>query len=260
MGMYSSISISSYNYVFEQGPEPKKFTTNFKTVYSADSSYSNTYELVPYLTAQGLDQLYEQCGVTYYYQGVIEKDCTDTTKKGFIRKKGIWFSPSNANEVRGVNIGLQTMNLNDGPLNINGVNLNVDVLSFFAGVMALPYLLSANAIINMPDTISTQNVVSKIKGLSLSVGGLVGTDHVSGVSINGGIFSATETKGIVLTGSQNIIEDFRGVVFSALRNRSVKGKGVQIGLLNICKHMKGIQIGLWNVNSKRKLPFINWSF
>jgi hypothetical protein len=97
-------------------------------------------------------------------------------------------------------------------------------------------------------------------GVSLSVAGLAGGNETNGVSINGGIFLAIETKGVVLTGSQNIIDDFRGAVFSLLRNRSIGGKGVQVGLLNICKHMKGIQIGLWNVNSKRKLPFINWSF
>ncbi|MEI9809216.1 MAG: hypothetical protein WDO16_15890 [Bacteroidota bacterium] len=66
--------------------------------------------------------------------------------------------------------------------------------------------------------------------------------------------------GLVITGSQNVISDFRGVAISLLRNLSVRGAGLQIGLLNICKHMKGVQIGLWNVNSKRKLPFINWSF
>jgi hypothetical protein len=260
MGIYSNCYVNHYKYVFEQSLEPKKLNTDFKTIYSADSTNSTTYEVVPYLTAQGLDLLYQQCGATYYYEGKIQEDCPDVIPEKFIRKKGVWFSPTNANEVRGINIGIQTMNARGGPLNIDGVNLNADILSFFLGVMALPQVPFNNSLVNMPDAADTSSVVNKIRGMSLSVGGLAGGNETNGVSINGGIFLAVETKGVVLTGSQNIIDHFRGAVFSLLRNRSIGGKGVQVGLLNICKHMKGIQIGLWNVNSKRKLPLINWSF
>jgi hypothetical protein len=260
MGIYSSCYVAHYEYVFEQGPEPKKMNTDFKTIYSADSTRSTTYEVVPYLTAQGLDLLYQQCGVTYYYRGEIKEDCPDIAPEKFISKKGVWFSPTNANEVRGVNVGLQTMNARGGPLNIDGINLNADILSFFLGIMALPTVPFNNSLVNMPDAADTSAIVSKIKGVSLSIGGLAGGIEANGVSINGGIFLAARSKGVVLTGSQNVVGDFRGAVFSLLRNSSIEGKGVQAGLLNVCKHMKGIQIGLWNVNSKRKLPFVNWCF
>lgn len=260
MGIYSNCYVNHYKYVFEQSLEPKKLNTDFKTIYSADSTKSTTYEVVPYLTAQGLDLVYQQCSVTYYYQGKIQQECPDTTPGKFIRKKGVWFSPTNATEVRGVNIGLQTMNARGGPLNIDGINLNADILSLFLGLMALPQVPFNNSLVNMPDAADTSAAVNKIRGVSLSVGGLAGGNETNGVSVNGGIFLAVETKGVVLTGSQNIIDDFRGAVCSLLRNRSIGGKGIQVGLLNVCKHMKGIQIGLWNVNSKRKLPFINWSF
>ena len=190
----------------------------------------------------------------------MQQDCPDITPEKFIRKKGVWFSPTNANEVKGVNIGIQTMNARSGPLNIDGINLNADILSLFLGIMALPQVPFNNSLVNMPDAADTSTIVNKITGLSLSAGGLAGSNETNGVSINGGIFLAVETKGVVLTGSQNIIDDFQGAVFSILRNRSIGGRGVQVGLLNVCKHMKGIQIGLWNVNSKRKLSFINWSF
>jgi hypothetical protein len=260
MGIYSSCYVNHYKYSFVQSLEPKKMNTGFETVYSADSTNSTTYEVVPYLTAQGLDLLYQQCGVTYYYHGNIQEDCPDIVPEKFIRKKGVWFSPTNANEVRGVNIGIQTMNARGGPLSIDGLNLNADILSFFLGIMALPQVPFNNSLVNMPDSADTSSVASKIKGVSVSVGGLAGGNETNGVSINGGIFMAVESKGVVLTGSQNIIDNFKGAVFSLLRNKSIEGKGLQLGLLNVCKHMKGIQIGLWNVNSKRKLPFINWSF
>ena len=260
MGIYSSCYVNRYRYVFEKSLEPKKMNTDFKTIYSADSTHSTTYEVVPYLTAQGLDLLYQQCGNTYYYEGKMQEDCADITPQRFIRKKGVWFSPTNANEVKGVNIGIQRMNARSGPLNIDGINLNADILSLFLGIMALPQVPFNNSLVNMPDAADTSTIVNKITGLSLSAGGLAGSNETNGVSINGGIFLAVETKGVVLTGSQNIIDDFQGAVFSILRNRSIGGRGVQVGLLNVCKHMRGIQIGLWNVNSKRKLPFINWSF
>ena len=260
MSIYSSHSIAHYNYAFTFDPAPKKFETTLDTVFTKDSSQATTYELVPYLTAQGLDQLYEQCGVTYYYRGITDINCDDTVTNKFISKQGIWFSPSNANMVRGVNVGLQTMNLNGDPLTINGVNLNADLLSLLVGSMGLFYIPFGNALINLPDSAELSSIVNTVRGLSLSFGGLMGNNQVHGVSINVGIFSAIKTKGVIITGSQNLIDDFRGVAISALRNRASQGKGVQIGLLNICKHLKGVQIGLWNVNSKRKLPFINWSF
>ena len=260
MGIYSSCYVNRYRYVFEKSLEPKKMNTDFRTIYSADSTDSTTYELVPYLTAQGLDLLYQQCGSTYYYDGQVQGCNSNTTPEKIIRKKGVWFSPTNANEVKGVNIGIQTMNARSGPLQIDGINLNADILSLFLGIMALPQVPFNNSLVNMPDTADTSTIVNKIRGLSLSAGGLAGGNEANGVSINGGIFLAVEAKGIVLTGSQNIIDDFRGAVLSILRNRSIGGRGIQVGLLNVCKHLKGIQIGLWNVNAKRKLPFINWSF
>lgn len=260
MSIYSSQPIAHYNYAFTSDLTPKRFETAIDTIFTKDSSQVSTYELVPYLTAQGIDRLYEQCGVTYYYRGISDENCEDITPDKFIRKDGIWFSPSNANKVRGINIGLQTMNFNGDPLTVNGVNLNADLMSLLVGSVAFLYMPFDNALINLPDSADISAVVNTVRGLSLSFGGLMGNNQVNGVSINGGFFSAIRTRGLIITGSQNLIDDFRGVIISALRNRTSQGKGVQIGLLNICKHLKGVQIGLWNVNDKRRLPFINWSF
>lgn len=263
VGIYSGYSLRRSRYVFEKSDSAKAFKRLTKTVYSADSSRSTPYELVPYLTAQGLDLLYEQCGNTYYYQGIGNPACEDTLKKEQrppVYKKGVWVTPSNANSIKGVAIGLQTMHMEWDPLEVRGVNLNADAFSFMAGIYYLIALPFDNTLINMPDTVDKSEINIRVSGLSLSGGGLVGRMLVKGVSINGGICVAIETRGVVLTGSQNLADEFNGVVVSGLRNKSIRGRGVQVGLLNICKDMKGIQLGLWNVNGKRRLPFINWSF
>ena len=97
----------------------------------------------------------------------------------------------------------------------------------------------------MVDTIDQSAKTIIVRGFHATLGGF-GGDEVTGVALNGGICFAREANGLILTGTQNLIDDFKGVVISPLRNKSIKGTGLQIGLLNICKHLKGVQIGLWN--------------
>jgi len=195
------------------------------------------------------------------YRSINPPACEDTSKKASpIIRKWVWITPSNANKIKGVNIGLVTENLGGKPLAINGVNLNADVLTVFFTIYAVLSIRSTSSLINMPDTISRSNIRDTVTGLSLSGGGLAGDTQMKGVSINGLTCAVIEAKGLVITGTQNITDAFKGVEICGLRNKAIQGRGVQIGLLNICKHLKGIQLGLWNVNSKRKLPIINWSF
>ncbi|MBS1566594.1 MAG: hypothetical protein JST39_19575 [Bacteroidetes bacterium] len=100
----------------------------------------------------------------------------------------------------------------------------------------------------------------RIRGLSISGGGIMGDVQMKGCSISAGVCAPVEARGFVLSATQTVIGEFNGIVISPLRNRSAKGRGMQLGLLNICKDMKGLQVGLWNVNSKRRLPLVNWNF
>jgi hypothetical protein len=260
-GLYKSYSLRRCTYVFESTRKPKSFPQQKDTVFAKDSTHSTVYDVVPFLTLQGIDQLYQQCGVTYYYRGIGPAACEDTSKKGPpIIRKWVWFTPSNANKIKGVNIGLLTENLNGRTLAINGVNLNADVLTVFFSIYAVLTIRSTSSLINTPDTVNRSDIRETITGLSLSGGGLAGDMQLKGVSINGLTCAAIEAKGLVITGTQNLTNAFTGVEICGLRNLATEGRGVQIGLLNICKHLKGIQLGLWNVNSKRKLPIINWSF
>lgn len=273
LGLYSGYSLTNCRYVFEKSHAPKVFPVEKKVSYAADSSYSIAYELVSYLTAQGLDKVFEQGGYTYYYEGAVPEAPKDTLqKKGYFStspqkkktrlvKNVVWFTPSNATEINGLNIGLQT-GMDDGdPLVISGVNLNVDGLSAFIGMFGIVYLFANTNVTNIPDTVYRPTVNSMVTGLSLSIGGLMGNDmRVRGVSINGAISSVNKMAGLHITGTQNRTDEFSGVVITGITNRAIKGRGLQIGLLNVCKDLKGVQLGLWNVNGKRSLPFINWRF
>jgi len=261
-GLYTSYSLQNCRYVFENNARPKTLKNMRDTVYAVDSSYAVEYIRVRLLVADGFNYPGAPVDTTYYVgksPNRVYKDSAVSPRS--ILKKGIWFSPTAATTVKGVNLGLQTTSTGMDGMTVQGVNINADALSFFIGCFALLKLGTGNNLINLPDTVRKSAIHHHIGGLSISGGGLVGEEFkVNGVSINGGICMVTQANGLVITGSQNVVEGFNGVMITTIRNLSVKGRGLQIGLFNICKHFKGIQIGLWNVNSKRKLPLINWSF
>jgi hypothetical protein len=251
-------SLIKSKYFFEKSARAKAFSKIMDTIYGKDSSSYAFYELVPQLTDQGIDRLYLQHGQTPGYLAMHKS--IDTVKKTWppVVKNWVWFTPSRATTINGLNIGLQTNPFSEKQLKINGVNLNADAASALFAFYAVMYVGVGNKLADLPDTISTH--VSSLSGLSVSAGGVIGDVKMHGVSLNGGIYQSVSSKGLVVTGSQSLVDEFNGVLISGLRNKSIKGKGLQVSLLNVCKHMKGIQIGLWNVNSKRKLPLINWSF
>jgi hypothetical protein len=259
-GLYSGYSLENCRYVFENNAYPKILRLPRDTVYAPDSSYATIYKRIGNLTAFGIDYLYEPSDTIFYFKKSTGRVYVDAAVKSRpIVKKGLWFSPTAATKVKGVNLGLQTTSIDVDGLTVQGVNISADLLSVFINFYGL-FMLADNNLINMADTVDKSGMNYQIDGLSISGGGLIENELVRGVSINGGICTVTQANGLVITGFQNITEEFNGVMVTALRNKSVKGRGLQVGLLNICKDFKGIQIGLWNVNSKRRLPLINWRF
>ena len=253
--------IGHAKYVFEKSEKPKEFKSLLSQRYSYDSSSSTIYREVASLEGRSkIDMHYEPAGPPVIHKYKPEPVPRIVNEKPLAIRKVIWFTPSRSAEITGLNIGLQSANFNEHSLTIRGVNLNADIFSMFLIIGGLFTLSRGNTLINMPDTLENDNIDTKIYGLSISAGGLFGDDIIKGVSINGGLCKANRADGLIITGTQNFLFEFRGVAISAVRNLSTYGKGLQIGLLNICKHFKGVQIGLWNVNSRRKLPFINWCF
>jgi linoleoyl-CoA desaturase len=252
--------IGHAKYNFEQAEKPKEFKQNISRCYYYDSSISYPCADVAYLENRNIEMHKERAGPETIHKYKPEPLPVVNHQQPLATHKGVWFTPTRSTEITGLNLGLQTANFNQQSLTIRGINLNADFFSVFIAMAATLALNKGNTLINMSDTLESDNIDLKMHGFSISGGGLVGENIVNGVSINGGVVTAVRTNGLVITGGQNLIFDFKGVSICGIRNLSVYGKGLQIGLLNVCKHLKGVQIGLWNVNSKRKLPFINWSF
>ncbi|WP_315821980.1 LA_2272 family surface repeat-containing protein [Paraflavitalea speifideaquila] len=199
----------------------------------------------------------------FYYLGTgprLDKDTLPQKEKPRLVKNWFWFAPSSATQINGLCVGLES-DLDDDPLIIKGVNLNADGTSMFIGMFSLFRLFTDLSIVNMPDTIATGKFNNEVNGLSISLGGLMGKSlRVRGLSINGVMSEAAEMTGLHITITQNRSDSFKGVIITGVTNRAIKGRGLQIGLVNMCKDLKGIQLGLWNMNPKRSLPLINWSF
>ncbi len=109
-----------------------------------------------------------------------------------------------------------------------------------------------------PDKDEFVNV--KLRGISLSLGGLLGETEVSGIAINGIVSFINEMNGVELTGIMNLHYEFNGIMIAGLRNKVTKGRGLQVGLINTCKSGHLLQIGLINRIGKRVTPLLNFSF
>ncbi|NML20719.1 hypothetical protein HHL16_07530 [Pseudoflavitalea sp. G-6-1-2] len=266
--IFTTIYLSKYRQTFTLDKAPKQFPSRTAIMQNADSMGTEEVALLPYFSDHGIDLLFEKCGEFFYYDSTSTLDC-NTGRHLFPppsahiqRRDVIWFTPSNASFISGVNLGLQTLGLNEGDsLTISGVNLSADVLSaVFTMYVLFGTPKSTRKLAEMSDTIPWDEMKESIKGVSLSGGGLVGNADMRGVAINGLLCYVTRSRGLNITGLRNESARFEGVVVSGLINKNVEGRGVQIGLVNRCKHLRGFQFGLWNENSKRSLPFINWDF
>ncbi len=262
MGLFRNVSLRKYNYYFTEGNAPKRLRTDTIALYT---NAPDSCELVPYLSARGIDRIYERNGYTCYFEGRLTKDTTtpkadsSSKKETRFRTHNIaWVLPTGANQINGWALGLHTGNINGEKLTINGLNTSGDAGGMFISMISLIQVFSTTSLAQMSDSPDTELYVTNINGLSLSIGGIFFCRNVRGIAINGGMCGVAKSRGISISGVINDIFDFKGISIAGLRNESVYGRGIQIGLINVCKHFKGLQIGLWNVNSKRKLPLLNW--
>jgi hypothetical protein len=181
---------------------------------------------------------------------------------------------------------------------VNGLNLEINpapaagALVAFIMLMHLPDVISANKEKNKllhsidPDLVVENWIYSpnlKINGLNLSTGCFFTTTSMNGLNIslgnkfqnfNGlsitplgtiadkqiglsiGFYNAANNLKGSSIGVLNNAAELNGVHFG-LVNFAKKNRGLQVGVFNKSKS-KGFQVGVWNVNSKRKLPLINW--
>jgi hypothetical protein len=167
-----------------------------------------------------------------------------------------WHTPCGAARINGLAIGFQAARFGEGTLTIKGVNADLGMGAAFA----TPYFVVSNFLSKKKRdhiTIHHDSATTIIYGLSISYGGEAGVE-LHGVNIAGGTTLASKLYGLSITGVYTKSYEFRGVCIAGLTNYAMKGKGLQIGLINSCRQLKGVQIGLWNKSGKRGLPLINW--
>lgn len=179
-------------------------------------------------------------------------------KATFKKKNIIWFTPNAANQINGLAVGFQALNLNDDSLKINGMNASLG----FIGFMAIPYVISdelSSRKKKLPGFLEIDTASTVINGISASFGGEMDIT-VNGLNLTFGATGAAHLNGVSVSGLFTRCSSFKGICISGLHSIAKKGTGIQVGIFNTCKKLKGIQLGLWNKSGKRGLPFFNWGF
>jgi len=168
--------------------------------------------------------------------------------------------------INGLALGLAARPwLDADSLEVNGLNIELNPISPAGGIAAI---ISAPIALLKKDNNEMFNSdsfpppydkrPSTVNGLTVSAGVWPGTD-LNGVSINVAASFANTSDGLEVSGVMNLHYRFSGVMLTLLRNKTTKGKGLQIGLFNSCKEGHVVQIGLLNRIGKRVIPFVNCS-
>jgi hypothetical protein len=252
-GMYTSISMKNYNITFQQDTIHCGIPVSKLKIYEGDTTL---HEVLPILTQQGLDYLFEEGGKTYYYRGPIKKAIRQDSvfKK---RKVGIFPSFNDElDQVNGFALEFFATGANQGDtLKEKGFILELFPLGLF-GPFFGSFLGKDSIVFSMePDPTTLE-----VNGFYVSAGGCLAEAEIKGFYIGGAMTIVNSLSGFIITGVHTRTYAFKGLCISALRNQAKVGRGVQIALFNSSMNFKGIQIGLWNKNQKRSLPFINWNF
>lgn len=83
MGYFTHISLDNYDVTFSLDTSHYELPIEKGNIFQDDSVQ---YELVPFLTHQGLNWLFEIDGKTYYYTGVMPKPEPDVIDTGYTTK------------------------------------------------------------------------------------------------------------------------------------------------------------------------------
>jgi len=263
LDIYTKISLENYEFIFTKDTIHNFLKSEWEQIFTNDSSY---YELVPHLTAQGVNLLFEENGQTYYYygSGLIKPDRSQQDNT-YDCKNFIWFTPAKVEKINGLSFGVFTENIKNDKFNekdsleINGLNIEINPLMLITLTMTSysgPY----------PDSLEfyeenlKDKIELKINGFNLSFVGTINEAKVNGVNLAGYNTVVDHINGLTISGANNFSYRMNGLSIAGIRNHATYARGVQIALFNKSTKLKGFQIGLWNVNGKRSLPFINWQF
>ena len=264
MGLYTKHSFDHFDLIFKRDTIHCSLASKWSQIYSNDSS---AYELVPHLTAQGINLLFEESGRTYFYYGtgMIQSDRSkmDTT---YDVKNVFWFTPCKVENINGLAFGVFSENIKNDhyyekdSLTINGLNLEVNPFSIMSMLMYPAFIGPYPDSIEFYHEILKKDIETKINGININPINTINESEINGLNITGLITLVDEINGFSFSGISAFSYSLKGIGIAGIYNRATIAKGLQIGLVNKSVNSKGIQIGLWNTNGKRSLPFINWQF
>lgn len=263
MGFYTKVFFDDYDFIFRKDTVHCLLASHWHPIYTNDPAY---YEVVPHLTAQGVDLLFEESGRTYYYYGPgMVKPDRSKMDDTYDRKNVFWFTPCRVEEINGIALGLHTKNTKNDAFNerdslvVRGLALEINPFAIFG-------LLSPQLNGPYPDSMEMYHQTIqkdwrvKINGVNISVINTINEMQIRGLNITGVLTVVDEIHGVSVSGINNFCYVLNGVSIAIIRNRATVARGVQIGLFNKANDLRGVQIGLWNKNGKRSFPLINWQF
>lgn len=169
----------------------------------------------------------------------------------------VWSFHTNNKTIDGISIGLASVPNRQRNVMTNGIKIELLGVGFFTTMVPQsPIATNDTTYLDfMNGTLS-----ETVNGIALSVFGTAADEKVNGITLGFWGEYLTQINGVGAVCFGNFVQKVNGVQVAFLMNDSYDLHGLQIGLLNRTQRLKGFQIGLWNVNSKRKLPLMNWSF
>ena len=169
----------------------------------------------------------------------------------------IWSFHTINKTIDGISFGLGTIPNKYRNVNTNGIKIELIGVGFFTSMVPKsPIAHNDTGYFKMMSVPLSETV----NGIALSAFGTAADEKVNGITLGFWGQYLTQMNGFGAVCFVNFVQKVNGVQAAFLMNDSYELHGLQIGLLNRTQRLKGVQIGLWNVNSKRKLPLINWSF
>ncbi|MCC6701124.1 MAG: hypothetical protein IT221_06355 [Fluviicola sp.] len=169
----------------------------------------------------------------------------------------IWSFHTKNKTIDGISFGLASVPNKQRNVKTNGIKIELLGVGFFTSMVPQsPIATSDTSYLDFMNAPLSETV----NGISLSVFGTAADEKVNGITLGLWGEYLTQINGVGAVCFVNFVQKVNGVQAAFLMNDCYELHGLQIGLLNRTQRLKGFQIGLWNVNSKRKLPLINWSF
>lgn len=181
-----------------------------------------------------------------------------------------WSYHQRNSNINGFSVGLGSFA--NSPVNVHSNGIRIEAIG--AGIM-VPLIprspIPTSDTINV--TLEPENISEVINGINIATTGSVCDCVTSGINLGLVGHINYQINGFTAAILMNFVQKMNGLQFAMFNdtyemngvqlgvfNVGVKTKGMQIGFFNKAKNLKGVQLGLWNVNSKRKLPIINWRF